>query len=212
MAYLQEIKQLYKDRKEQIVKRLNEFKLIWDRNDEAIFAELCFCLLTPQSKAEVCDDIICKLKASGLLLKGNAEQLRPYLKRARFYKNKTKYLLEARGLFSDKSKISIKDKLAAADIKEIRDWLVINVKGIGYKEASHFLRNIGFGEDLAILDIHILRNLSRLGVIKDIPKSITKKKYMEIEDKLRHFSRKIKIPMSHLDLLFWSHETNKIFK
>jgi N-glycosylase/DNA lyase len=93
-----------------------------------------------------------------------------------------------------------------------RDWLVENIKGIGYKEASHFLRNIGFGENLAILDVHILRNLKKVGVIKELPKSITKKRYLNIENKFKKFSDRIKIPMAHLDLLFWSLETGKIFK
>jgi len=80
------------------------------------------------------------------------------------------------------------------------------------KEASHFLRNIGLGKDLAILDRHILKNLKEYGVINEIPKSITKKVYIAIEDKMREFSKRINIPMDELDLLFWSKETGIIFK
>ncbi len=96
--------------------------------------------------------------------------------------------------------------------QEAREWLVNGVKGIGYKEASHFLRNIGFGEELAILDRHILRNLKELGVIHEIPLSLSKKKYFEIEKKMKEFSRSVNIPMSHLDLVFWYKETGEIFK
>ena len=49
-------------------------------------------------------------------------------------------------------------------------------------------------------------------MISEVPKSITPKKYKEIEDKMREFSKKIKIPMDYLDLLFWSNETGEIFK
>jgi len=80
------------------------------------------------------------------------------------------------------------------------------------KEATHFLRNIGLGKDLAILDRHILKNLNYYGVINELPKTLTKKKYLEIEDKMKKFSEEIKIPIDELDLLFWSEETGKIFK
>ena len=94
----------------------------------------------------------------------------------------------------------------------MREWLVSNLKGIGYKEASHFLRNIGMGKNIAILDRHILKNLQKHGAIKEIPKSLTPKKYVEIENQMRDFSRKVKIPMEEIDLLFWSEETGEVFK
>ena len=63
--------------------------------------------------------------------------------------------------------------------EERREWLVKNIKGLGFKEASHFLRNIGF-DDYAIIDSHILDLLERYKFIKP-PKTLTRKKYMEIE-------------------------------
>ena len=79
------------------------------------------------------------------------------------------------------------------------------------KEASHFLRNIGKGENLAILDRHVLKNLIRLQVI-DYPKTLSKRVYLEIEDKMKDFSNKVSIPLAHLDLLLWSLETGEVFK
>ena len=87
-----------------------------------------------------------------------------------------------------------------------------NIKGLGYKEASHFLRNIGRGEDLAILDRHILKNLALLGVIDEVPSSPTKRLYLEIEEKMAAFSRQTNIPMGHLDLLLWYKEAGEVFK
>ena len=84
--------------------------------------------------------------------------------------------------------------------------------GIGYKEASHFLRNIGYGEDIAILDRHILKNLKLLNVISDIPASLSKKQYLLIEKKMKQFSKKINISLSHLDLLLWYREAGEVFK
>ena len=80
------------------------------------------------------------------------------------------------------------------------------------KEASHFIRNIGLGKELAILDRHILRNLLKFEVISNIPRTLGKKTYLHIESKMKEFSNKIDIPMSDLDLLFWSEETGEIFK
>ena len=95
----------------------------------------------------------------------------------------------------------------------MREWLVENIKGYGYKEASHFLRNVGLGSDIAILDRHILKNLKRYGVIDKIPPSLGNRKiYMDIEEKMKHFSKKIKVPLEELDLLFWAQETGFVFK
>jgi len=94
----------------------------------------------------------------------------------------------------------------------MRDWLVKHVKGLGLKEASHFLRNIGMGEELAILDRHILKNLVCLGVIAGVPASLTPSRYKEIESRMKTFSSSIGIPMGELDLILWYRETGSIFK
>ncbi|RKX48489.1 MAG: DNA lyase [Thermotoga sp.] len=210
-----EIKELYEMRKSDIERRLKEFKELFENsNDDRIFAELIFCLLTPQSKAKICWKAVENLMEKDLLIHGSYEQVLRELKGVRFKKNKAKYIIEARKTFTRENEIRIKSVISSfSDSKKAREWLVKNVKGMGYKEASHFLRNIGFGEDLAILDRHILKNLRLLRVIEDIPKkTLTKKRYMEIENKMREFSRDIGIPLSHLDLLFWSKETGEIFK
>ena len=202
-------------RKRDIERRLKEFKELFENsNDDRIFAELIFCLLTPQSKAKICWKAVENLMKKDLLIRGSYEQVLRELKGVRFKKNKAKYIIEARKTFTKENEIRIKSVISSfSDSTKAREWLVKNVKGMGYKEASHFLRNIGFGEDLAILDRHILKNLRLLGVIEDIPKkTLTKKRYMEIENKMREFSRDIGIPLSHLDLLFWSKETGEIFK
>lgn len=185
----------YETKKKEIKNRLKEFKR--KKSDKKIFSELCFCLLTPQSKARICDRAIKKLEKSGLLFSMSEKQILPELKGVRFANKKSNYIVEARKL---------------SDIKNTREWLVENVKGLGYKESSHFLRNIGLGDNIAILDRHILKNLKELGVIKEIPKTLTKKKYLEIEEKMRAFSKSIGIPLDEMDLLLWSEETGEIFK
>jgi len=79
------------------------------------------------------------------------------------------------------------------------------------KEASHFLRNTGH-LDLAILDRHILKNMVNLGILNEIPSSISKNTYVSLERKLKDFSEKIGIPFAHLDMLLWAKETGEVLK
>ncbi len=209
---MKELLKSYEERREEIRRRLLEFQRVWKKPDERIFAELCFCLCTPQSSAKVCNAALEKLEKTGMLYKADQPIIEKNLKGVRFRRNKARYIVEARKLFTHKGRLNIKPKIRFGDPVRIREWLVENVKGLGYKEASHFLRNIGLGENLAILDRHILKNLLALGVIDEIPKTLTKKRYLEIEKKARKFARKIGIPLAELDLLLWSKETGFVFK
>jgi N-glycosylase/DNA lyase len=211
---INQIKKIYSTKKIEILSRLEEFKKLWaKKNDEDIFTELAFCILTPQSKAKFCWDALVKLRDQDLLLKGDTEQIKQGLSCVRFKNKKAEYIVKARKLFLNNDRVSLKPILSSfADIYECRDWLVQNIDGLGYKEASHFLRNIGFGEKIAILDRHILRNLNRLGIIEDVPKSISRAKYLQIEKDMMEFSKYINIPLPHLDLLLWYKETGEIFK
>jgi N-glycosylase/DNA lyase len=212
---IKELKTLYGPIKGEIKRRLGEFQEVWERgSEEEIFAELVFCLLTPQSKARSCDYAVTCLLEKDLVLQGDKKEIARELRtKTRFHNNKASYVVEARNLFSDKGKMKIKKKIADyGDPVDARKWLVANIKGMGLKEASHFLRNIGFGEELAILDRHILKNLVILEVIPEIPKSLSTKVYYEIEKKMMKFSKEIRIPLAHLDLLLWYKEAGEVFK
>ena len=192
----------YEKYKNEIRNRLKEFKEV---KGKGLFYELCFCILTPQSKAFNADYCIKELKKNNFL--NRDYNPKPILKKKiRFHNNKTKYLIGAKSKFNEFLKI--KNTL---NNEQLREWLVKNIKGISYKEASHFLRNIGY-ENLAILDRHILRNLNKYKVIDSIPRSLSKKRYFEIESKFKEFSKKTNIPMDELDLLFWAQQTGKVFK
>lgn len=175
---------------------------------------MIFCLLTPQSKAKSCFEAVKQLVAKRACLKGSASDISKIIKgKVRFHNNKAKYIVEARKLFLRGNRVDIRSKLKSfANIIDLREWLVGNIKGLGYKEASHFLRNIGKGGNIAILDRHILKNLKLLGVIKEIPKTITKKTYFEIEKKMLNFAKKIGIPADKLDLILWRKQTGEYFK
>ncbi|MCD6386503.1 N-glycosylase/DNA lyase [Candidatus Sumerlaeota bacterium] len=211
---IEELKETYASVSAVIEKRLSEFQCTWQRGDqEELFVELVFCLLTPQSKAKSCWQAVENLRKKDLLLKGNTQQIMRELKGVRFKYKKAQYLVEARKVFFINGRIRTKEIIGKFSTPyQAREWLVQNVKGPGYKEASHFLRNIGLGDELAILDRHILKNLSLLGVIKEIPSSLSKGRYLELEKKMMRFASRIKIPLSHLDLLLWYKETGEVFK
>lgn len=213
--YFYEIEKIYKEKQKDIEKRLREFKEIWERgSNEDIHAELSFCILTPQSKAVNAWKAITTLRENGLLFNGSAEDIVEYLNIVRFKNNKAKYLVALREqMQNEKGEIITKDFFnSITDVKEKREWIVKNIKGMAYKEAGHFLRNVGFGKEIAILDRHILKNLVKLEVIEDIPKSLTPKLYLEIEEKMKAYCKFISIPMDSLDLLLWYKEAGEIFK
>lgn len=209
---IKELIEYYNSVKNEIKVRINEFKKNINESDEKIFAELAFCLCTPQSNAIKAWESIRKVYENKLLFYGNEKDIKKFLN-VRFADSKARYIVLAREKFSIKGKIEIKNILKKfRNSYQAREWLIKNVKGMGMKEASHFLRNIGLGLDLAILDVHILKNLEKFNVIKSIPKNLNKTNYLRIEKKMKDFSKKISIPFEELDLVLWSLETGKVFK
>jgi N-glycosylase/DNA lyase len=204
----------YNKIKKDIKSRIAEFRRVSESPDDEIFGELCFCLMTANANALKCDEALRALKDGGHHLASPVGSIRSRIKgRVRFHNKKAEFIVGARKLFKKGRGLDLKSRIAPDDVTATRDWLVDNIKGMGYKEASHFLRNIGLGADIAILDRHILKNLKRHGVIKAIPDSVgSRKVYMEIEDKMRRFSKAVGIPLDELDLLFWSLQTGFIFK
>ncbi len=212
---LKELVTHYKKIKPSINKRISEFRsILASRNNDDIFSEMCFCILTANANAVKCHDAIRDLCREDLLTDASASQIKPKIRgRVRFHNKKADYIVGARKLFKNNSCLNIVGELDRDDIIGTRERLVRDIKGYGYKEASHFLRNIGLGSDIAILDRHILRNLKKYGVISKIPSTLgSRNVYLDIEDKMRSFAKKIGITMEELDLLFWSMQTGYIFK
>jgi len=211
----EELDRIYKPIAGEIVKRLKNFKEIGRKgNGKIIFKELAFCLLTPASKAKNAWNTIELLHNNGLLYNGKENEIANYLNTVRFKNNKAKNIILARSIFFKDSEFQF--DLIFNRFKDdsylLREWLVRNIRGIAYKESTHFLRNIGRSGELCILDRHILKNLAYYGVIEDIPLSLSKKKYLYIEKRMQEFSKLVGIPLAHLDLLLWYKETGEIFK
>jgi N-glycosylase/DNA lyase len=99
------------------------------------------------------------------------------------------------------------------DHDELRDFFAANpaVRGLGYKEASHFLRNVGL-RGFAILDKHVLGRLAEFGVIDEPKPASTKNRYLEFESRMKEFAYRIGIDFDELDLLLWYTKTGEILK
>lgn len=213
MEKQKEIEEVYKKFKINIDEAIKGYANTINYEEKDYFAEIAFCILTPQSKARNAWAAIEKLKENGLLYTGNEEDIVEYLNVVRFKNNKAKYLIELRNLMTRNGKLDSKNILKEiGDVFEKRNWILKNIKGMGLKEAAHVLRNLGYGRYLAILDRHVLKNLMELGVIKEIPKTLTPKIYFEIEEKMKEYSKYVNIPMDALDLVFWSQQAGEVFK
>jgi len=186
--------------------RLREFKEIGNGPSNEIFKELCFCILTANFNAERSMKIQRQIgdEFSTISKSDLVKKLREL--GHRFPNTRARYIVDAR-----KHENSLKDIVKMFnDDNELREWIVKNVKGIGYKEASHFLRNIGY-TSFAIIDFHIIDILTKHNIIEK-PKVLTKRKYLEIEDLLGKIARKLNLNSAELDLYLWYMETGKILK
>jgi N-glycosylase/DNA lyase len=206
MDLTEDLKKSYLLWADRIQSKLREFTKI---PRDGYFYELCFCICTPQSKA-----------ASAMLVQNKLMQI-DFLNNdidpidiisspanyIRFHNQKSINLCRIKKQWKEISGL-LDSELTNV---EKRNWLAKNVRGIGYKESSHFLRNIGY-RDLAILDRHILRNLVACGLFDEIPKIGTAVQYFAVEKQFGEFATEMNMSMDELDLLFWSKMTGCIIK
>jgi N-glycosylase/DNA lyase len=203
-----EIEKVIEDLGQKIGENVKNGLKVFEKNrnlsKEEKFIELCFCILVANSSMEKTLKI---WKAIGNdFLKLSKEQLSKRLKEFgyRFYNKRAEYILEAR------NKVDLLEEILKSDNGiEIRERLVENFKGIGWKEASHFLRNLGY-KNFAIIDRHVLKTLKEFGVIEKIPKYLNKKTYLEIENKLRELANKLKISLAELDFYLFYLSSGKL--
>ncbi|MBU2561428.1 MAG: N-glycosylase/DNA lyase [Nanoarchaeota archaeon] len=189
-----------------VERRKREFKALGNSSSKELFKEMCFCILTANYTAE--GGIRIQKEIGDGFLTLSERRLAARLKELghRFPNTRANYIVEAR-----KHTAGLKKTLSSFSCTaDARDWLAKNVKGLGYKEASHFLRNIGH-DDVAIVDFHIIDFLVDHGAVER-PKTITPRKYVEIEDVLKKIGLGAGMDMAELDLYMWYCETGKILK
>jgi N-glycosylase/DNA lyase len=212
---IDELQKSYAEKRDAIRARLAQFDEIGRKSDDAIlFEELVFCIFTAGASARMGLNSIERVRPH--LLKGNHRKLMNMLVGShRYPRARSRYIVHTRDYLRNECDLRLREKLASfeGDKDARRDFFARNpgIKGIGYKEASHYLRNIGYC-GYAILDKHILRTLHECGVIDSPRAPTTKKNYLAIEESMRKFAEEIKINFDELDLLLWSNKTGEILK
>lgn len=188
-------------------RRMRSFRSFLRKPSADWFSELCFCILTANSTADM------GMKVQKALGRGFLTLPEARLKRRlrslgyRFPNKRAEYIVAARPL----AKTLKRTILSFPSAEDAREWLVENVKGLGYKEASHFLRNVGIA-DLAILDRHILRQMSSHGLVAGVPQSITPSYYLNAERQFRKLSGRCGMPPGEADLYVWYLQTGRVLK
>jgi N-glycosylase/DNA lyase len=188
------------ERKKDVIR--NFIKTCDIKDNECLFGELCFSILTSQSRAKNCREAINKLKTDKKLLTGSLEEIRNYLNGVRFPDVKSERIVEAR------NKLPELKKMLNSDSKKLRKWLIKNVKGIGIKQSANFMRNIGF-RGLPIIDIHVQNFLRKIGYNNYKLGSLTKKQYIDLENKFLKLSNELGIPVEELDIAIWLYQSGE---
>jgi len=230
MGSIESLKQEHTSKRPNIKERLSHFERFFNEpvhwvytgsdiklmpseksDDQRIFEELSFCIFTANTSAEMGAKAVDTIRE--ILTDGTSEDMTKKLKGVyRFINLRPAYIVHTREHFKNALNFKIKDKIKSfKNMNELRDYFVMNVKGLGMKEASHFLRNIGF-KGYGILDKHIINSMHEFGVLKTNDKPKNAKNYLEIEQKLIDFSKQIGIDIDELDLLLWSRKNGKILK
>jgi len=188
--------------------RIKEFKVAQGEGEERWFEELVFCLLTANYSARGAVACIAALNDRGAIKEGGLDELRACLEhRHRFPNKRAEFILKARAHKKDLKMIITSQPSS----RTAREWLVENITGLGMKEASHFLRNVGY-LDLAIIDKHILTHMLEQGIIDERPKTVTRKKYLEYESILTGVAKRLDMPLGQMDLYLWAKKSGEVIK
>ncbi len=167
---VEDIRATHKARRKEIRARLDQFREVWRHGSDAqLWEELVYCIFTAGASARMGFRAVEAIRP--LLMDGKREDMTLALKHAgahRFPVERPGYIVVTRNYLREHCDMALREKLQSfADPIERRDWLAREkqIKGLGYKESSHFLRNIGLMGH-AILDKHVMSCLTDLKVVE----------------------------------------------
>lgn len=187
----------------------------WDEN--RLREELACCLLSSQVRYVDAQAFASQLAIRGLLYKGRVQvqcmedsicnclstplSVNGGLRKYRFATHKGIQL--AQTIFTiECDHSSLSKMVGSTDSTSIREYMVHHLAGIGPKQASMFLRNVGISYDLAILDRHVLRYMGLVGLGKASPPR-TFNEYLHLELNLRQYSASMGYPVGLMDWAIW---------
>ena len=211
---IENIIKAHSERRADIRARLAEFAAIGRHgSDTNLLEEMVFCFFTGGCSARMGLNALEAVKP--ILLTGGQVEFAKALTGVHRYPNaRARYVVASRDFLREHCDLKLRKKFRSFSCQlERRDWLVREkgIKGLGYKEASHYLRNIGF-RGYAILDKHVLNCLAELKIIDDAKPPNTRLKYLMVEEKLKQLTSMTQIDFDELDLVLWSMKTGVILK
>lgn len=218
---IQDIKDQYREKKVEVDSRIESFKhLKTGGSDERYFQELAFVILTSQSNAKKCWECVVELSNKDLLKNGGKSEIESVISRyeIQYESRKAGYLVDNRDELSQPSLanpgkgLDVKNKISEDNIEKSRRWFTQNMEGVSWKGSSHFLRNIGYGMNFAVISRPLLKQMASLGVQDDLKPPNNQGEYLEIEEIFRELAEKIDFSCAQLDLTLWSMETGEVFK
>ncbi len=216
----QKILSHYKENKDVIDSRLDDFEKLRDADNKRLFKELVFVILTSQSSAKKSWKATEKLDELDLLESSEKEEIARILELhdIQYERNKASYIVENRKKLSQPTltdpsgNLKLKDRIKPDNLDQTRKWFVENINGLSWKGGSHFLRNIGYGNSFAIISSRIVSKLYELDYIEKLDQPSDQESYLEIERKMQDLAKETGIDVKALDLVLWSMETGEVFK
>jgi len=210
------------------IKNKDENRIFWsDFSEEQLGCSLVSCILGSRVLYETANACTFHLYRKGLLTPSNlvanpgkfekrlANELSkpifpPFNKnkgrRYQYSKSKSDYIVRTAIEIYRDNNTNLKTILARCQNGyEAREILREKAIGIGYKQASLFLRNISYSENLAILDSHVMRYMVLLGMVEndtDLRPS-NEKDYIKLENTLCKYAILNDKSISTLDIAIW---------
>lgn len=187
------------------------------RDDRILWRQFMNCLLSSQVRYELACAAALEIEDAGILTSSTPETIaadlrailaRPFsadgrMGRYRFYNTKASQLARSWIIIQAEGGLG---RLVNTfeDVHSARRWFVQRAPGLGFKQASMFLRDIGFGHDLAVLDRHTLDYMALVGLCGPGRRYVsTSNRYLGLEDRLRDHALELGYSLGHLDRAIW---------
>jgi N-glycosylase/DNA lyase len=197
------------------------------RSENKLLSELVLCILSSQEKYEVALAMMKSLRKENILripknksefseikseikttlknpvsFKSNEKE---YSRRLRFFVKKAEYIIDTlENIYLNN--LTIKEILKQKNcIQETRKNIINYSCGLGPKQASMFLRNIGYYSEFAVLDKHVIDYMRIMGLTCVGDNNFSNiSAYQKIETKLKSYAETYNVNLLHLDLAIWT--------
>ncbi len=197
----------------------------WHQMSEGrLWKELCLCILSSRTRFELALAAVSSLERAGLLRRlrehpGEVpysvleEALGPHPQRQGastrsipFWRTRAHQLVDASNRLYAAGHRGLKTRLhETGDAGDLRMQLMADVPGLGMKQASHFLQNVGFSDEFAVIDVHILSFLrEELMAVESEAEDLDESLYLELEQRIQRLAAANGLAVGLLDRIVWA--------